>query len=38
MNYLQSFFVTVLLGVLAVTASGFLYEILRISYLVQVSK
>lgn len=38
MNYLQSFFVTVLLGVLAITASGFLYEILRIAYLVEISK
>lgn len=38
MSHLQNFFVTVLLGVLAITASGFLYEILRIVYLVEISK
>lgn len=37
MNYLQSFFTTILLGVLAVTASGILYEILHIAYLVEIS-
>ena len=38
MNYLQSLFITVLLGSVALTASVILYEILHIAYLVQVSK